>query len=171
MCVYGISVTFADLIMSHRPWKNYHGFDWESEELSNHCPSSLIYWIHPLKVIYQIVSTDFLTFTTSAPDLNNALFYLFIHTTPHFTLHLSQFLLLKLGILSLSLSEIVRHYLIQNKLNVYLLNINISPITHHVNILLSSYLCSFLLFLGVSNCYLNLCFSIITGYFNWYVLG
>ena len=63
-----------------------------------HYLSSLKYWIHLLQVIYQIVSTDFLTFTTSAPDLNNALFYVFLHTTPHFTLHLSQFLLLKLGI-------------------------------------------------------------------------
>ena len=25
-CVYGISVTFTDLTMLHRPWKNYHGF-------------------------------------------------------------------------------------------------------------------------------------------------
>ena len=36
---------------------------------------------------------------------------LFLHTTPHFTLHLSQFLLLKLGILSLSLTEIAENYL------------------------------------------------------------
>ena len=68
------------------------------------------------QVIYQIVSTDFLTFTTSAPDLNNALFYLFLHPTPHLNLHLSQFLLLKLGILSLCLSEIAGNYL-NSKIN------------------------------------------------------
>ena len=77
------------------------------------------YW---LSLLFNILNTStpsylsnrfnsFLTFTTSAPDLNNVLFYLFLHTTPHFTLHLSQFLLIKLGILSLCLSEIPGHYL------------------------------------------------------------
>ena len=65
-----------------------------------------VYYINTIWLVF-CVSTDFLTFTTSAPDLNNAHFYIFLHTTPHFTLHFSQFLLLKLGILSLCLSEIL----------------------------------------------------------------
>ena len=117
MCVYVISVTFVDLIMSRRPWK-------------------ILPWLllrerrtfHSLSLLFNILNTSTPRYLSNSFNrlshfhnlgtryLNNALFHLFLHTTPHFTLHLSQFLLIKLRILSLCLPEIAGHYL-NSKIN------------------------------------------------------